>query len=682
MESDKIRVLLVEDDTVDWKTFERFVKRRNLPYEHARAHSVSEAKEVLGTTDFEVVLLDYFLGDGTAFDLFEYVPKHIPFIIVTGSGDEEIAVQAMKAGASDYLIKDPSGGWVKTLPITVGNALRAKRAENELRAFYGELERMVEERTEQLTAANRKLIQEIEQRKQAEEALRQSEERFRALAETTSELVWETDAKGVFVYVSPKVRELLGYNQDQVVGKTRWDLLAPSQTRKVSALFLTLLNKGVPFRDLEYVGRTRNGEAIVLESSGVPFFDAQGRVKGYRGIERDISERKRAQELLIHSERRGAYAELASGVAHNFNNLLQVVMLGIESAVTSINSGDACAGRKSLEKILNSCRFGAETVKRLQYFANMEADDVTSEGFVFNLSSTVEEAVQMSQPWWKSEPERKGLIIRFSTEYGEGCHILGKENEIFELVVNLIKNAAEALPQGGEISVRTFVEWGNVGLEVSDNGIGIPEENFGKLFDPFFTTKGPAGTGMGLASAYGIVKRHGGDIVVESLEGQGSKFVVHFPLADEKPVPATESSGTFPAPLRVLLADDQILITEMLKEGLQKRDYITRTAATGEEALELFEKDRFDVIVSDLGMPGMNGLQLAQRVGEICRQSLVPKPLFIILTGWSHKLIDQEALAEAEVEAVLQKPVSVKGLLKVIHEQLKKLNQTGEGSFR
>lgn len=682
MESDKIRVLLVEDDTVDWKTFDRFVKRRKLPYEHARANSVSQAKEVLGSTDFEVVLLDYLLGDGTAFDLFDHVPRHIPFIIVTGSGDEEIAVQAMKAGASDYLIKDPTGSWVKTLPITVNNALRAKRAENELKAFYDELEHMVEERTEQLTEANRTLTWEIEQRRQAEEALRQSEERFRTLAETTSELVWETDVKGVFVYVSPKVRELLGYNQDQVVGKARWDLMPPPEADVVSAQFHAVLDKGVPFRDLEYNGRTRNGESIVLESSGVPFFDEKGRVKGYRGIERDISDRKKAQEMLIHSERRGAYAELASGVAHNFNNLLQVVMLGIESAIGSINSGKASEGRASLEKILNSCRFGAETIKRLQYFASMKADDIPSEGKVFNLSSTVEEAVQMSQPWWKSEPERKGFSIRFSTEFSDDCHILGKENEIFELAVNLIKNAAEALPKGGEISVSTFRHHDTVGLEVSDNGVGIPEANLGKLFDPFFTTKGPLGTGMGLASAYGIVKRHGGDFVVESLEGEGSKFIVKFPFAEETLARPPETVVAFPTPLRALLVDDQILITEMLKEGLQKQDYITRTASSGEEALEYFTKDRFDVIVSDLGMPGMNGLQLAERVSEICRQKLFPKPLFIILTGWSGKLIDEEALSEAGVEAVLQKPISVKALLRVIQDQLKKMNEAGEDSPR
>lgn len=678
MQSDKIRVLLVEDDNIDWKTFDRFVKRNQLPYEHARANSVSEAKQVLGSTDFQVVLLDYLLGDGTAFDLFEHVPRHIPFIIVTGSGDEEIAVQAMKAGASDYLIKDPTGGWVKTLPITVNNALRAKSAENALKAFYDKLERMVEERTEELTVTNRTLTREIDQRRQAEAALRQSEERFRTLAETTSELVWETDAKGVFIYVSPKVRELLGYTQEQVVGKSRWDLLPPSEAEEVSAHFHAFLDKGLPFRDLEYHGRTKNGQSIILESSGVPFFDKTGQVRGYRGIERDISDRKKALEMLIQSERRGAYAELASGVAHNFNNLLQVVILGMESAVSSINAGNASEGRESLEKILSSCRFGADTVRRLQYFATKKSDDVPSGGKVFDLTATVEEAVQMSQPWWKSEPERKGLSIRFSTDYAEGCHVLGKENELFELAVNLVKNAAEALPQGGEIFVRTFIQQETAGLEVSDNGVGIPEANLGKLFDPFFTTKGPGGTGMGLASAYGIVKRHGGDIAVESREGEGSKFTVRFPMAKKPAVKPQEAVVELPTPLRALLVDDQLLITEMLKKGLQEQDFIISTASSGEDALAIFTRDQFDVIVSDLGMPGMNGLQLAEHVSEFCRRTLIPKPLFIILSGWSSELTDEETLALAGVEAVLQKPVSVKGLMRVIQDRLKKMTERRE----
>src|SRR4030042_2443318 len=185
MVTQRLRMLVVEDDDADYFAFKRFVKIEGLSYDYARVSSVAQAKEVLSTEAFDIALLDYRLSDGTAFDICKYVPDSTPFVIVTGRGDEEIAVQAMKAGASDYLIKDPPSRWPPRLPLAVHNSMKAHRAEQALKQAHADLEQRVHQRTEELFTANRRLQQEIEQRKRAEDALRESEERFRALTEKT-----------------------------------------------------------------------------------------------------------------------------------------------------------------------------------------------------------------------------------------------------------------------------------------------------------------------------------------------------------------------------------------------------------------------------------------------------------------------------------------------------------------
>ncbi|MBI5572893.1 MAG: PAS domain S-box protein [Desulfomonile tiedjei] len=542
------------------------------------------------------------------------------------------------------------------------------RAEEALRKAREGLELRVDERTRELLVANQQLQQEVEQRKKAEEALRESEERFRGLTETTSEWIWEMDLNCRFTYASPRLMELLGYTPEEIVGRPLFDLMPPDEADRVRGELETIVSSARPFKALENLNLHKDGRVIMLETSGLPFFDAAGHICGYRGIGRDITDRKRAEDLLIQSERLKAVAELSAGVAHNFNNLLQVVLSNAEIASKAADSQDMQLLRSNLGQIMDGCRFGAETVKRLENFASGRSQVTVAEGKVFSLSNTVQKAIEMTETWWKTAPEREGLTIHLTRQLDDDCFVQGEEHEMFEVVVNLIKNSAEALPHGGQIAVAVLRRRDATVLHVEDNGVGISEKNLGRLFQPFFTTKGFHGTGMGLASSYGIVARHGGSISVDSKEGKGTKFTIYLPSARvvEKPSPLVIAGP--PRALRILVVDDQALVAAGLEALFQHQGHTVFKALSGQEGLDIFLTEQMDVVISDLSMPSMTGWQFAQAVKDTCKAKHLPKPLFVILTGWGSEVLAEHSLEELGVDYVLQKPVSFRKLVATVHE--------------
>lgn len=388
---------------------------------------------------------------------------------------------------------------------------------------------------------------------------------------------------------------------------------------------------------------------------------------------RDITQRKRAEEAVIQSERLKAVGELATGIAHNFNNLLQVVMGGAQLASMSLEMGDIFSAKADLDRILESTRFGSETVKRLQSFAGLRLDTSTSRGKIFDLSHTVAQAIEMSKVWWKTFAEKKGIAIRMIQNLTRDCSIKGRENEVFEVAVNLIKNAVEALPLGGEIAIETFKLNNQVCFRVTDNGKGIAQENLRKIFEPFFTTKGMQSTGMGLASSYGIVVRNGGEIRAASKEGNGACFTVTFPLAVESiEDSAKEYEKPFDLNLNILIIDDIKPVVKMLKQGLIKYGQTVFCALSGREGLDIFGQSEVDLVICDLGMPEMNGWEVGRRIKQSCERSGIPKIPFILLTGWGGQVEEREKIRESGVDAVVEKPVDIPKLLGIIREVLEK----------
>jgi len=298
VEEQRIKLLLIEDDEVDRLAFDRFVGKENLPYDYTCAGSVSEGKKALKAGPFDVVVTDFLLGDGTAFDLFGEVPPEIPVIVVTGEGDEEIAVQAMKAGALDYITKHHAGRHLALLPITVQNAIKAKRAEKALQEAHEELERRVERRTAQLNELNEKLLLEIGERKKAEE-------KYRSIFENAAEGIFQTTPEGRFISANPALARIYGYGspQDLIENVTDVARQIHANPRRREEL-VSLLRQDKPVRGFEAEILRKDGRKIWVSIDARPIWDENGNLRFIEGMIQDVTERKSVLQALRESEER------------------------------------------------------------------------------------------------------------------------------------------------------------------------------------------------------------------------------------------------------------------------------------------------------------------------------------------------------------------------------------------
>jgi signal transduction histidine kinase/ActR/RegA family two-component response regulator len=399
-----------------------------------------------------------------------------------------------------------------------------------------------------------------------------------------------------------------------------------------------------------------------------PVKSEDGRFIGAVCIIEDVSGLKAAEEALVQAERVKAVADLASGVAHNFNNLLQIITGSMELAILDLQKGRPDEARRSIEKIRDSARIGAETVRRLQTFARVRVDEQRNDAKDFDISETISQAIKITTPLISSDPLGSKPQIRVSQKLEHGVMIHGRDDEIFEVIVNLIKNAAEACPKGGDISLNLYSEADQAVIEISDNGKGIAEEDIKKVFDPFWTSlKTNIGTGLGLPLSHGIVTNHGGSITVSSVEGRGTTFVIRLPLAEEQS--GQEKMAEQPVmglPMTVLAVDDMESIVEMLGEVMTQMGHRAFTATSGDEAIEIYRNNRIDVVVCDLVMPRVDGWQVGKAIKSICADRGEPKTPFVLLTGWGGQALEEDKIRESSVDALLEKPIDIKKLLDVM----------------
>jgi PAS domain S-box-containing protein len=384
----------------------------------------------------------------------------------------------------------------------------------------------------------------------------------------------------------------------------------------------------------------------------------------------DVTEARRAerqQASLAQSEKLRALGQMASGIAHDLNQSLMLISSYGDLARSALDQDPLNLEelRVLLTTATQAALDGGETVKRLLMFTRNSGERGREP---VNLAHVLEEAAHLTAPRWRDAAQAEGRPIVLHVQADAQPTIEGSPARIREVMTNLIFNAVDALPEGGAIGLRVALEGALAVVEVSDSGDGMSAEVQARVFEPFFTTKGQAGTGLGLAMVFGIVKQHDGEITVRSSPGAGTTLRMTFPsvqapLQLESLRAALESTAARrpERALRVLAVDDEPAMTKAVSRMLRPAGHVVKMAASGEEALAMLAAEPFDVVVSDMGMgAGMNGWEL---VAQVKRDW--PAMRFLLATGWGAAIDPAEARSKG-VESVLAKPYVAVDLLRAL----------------
>lgn len=498
------------------------------------------------------------------------------------------------------------------------------------------------------------------------EAFHQIDDRYQSLFDLSLDGVIIVRPDGEITRANQAFAEAFGFSRkEEVIGLNIRELITdPGGWDNVRQ---TTQKEGALTR-FEWKARTRDGRdrdlIVACSAAGGP----RGFI-GYQVIVRDVTEQKRSMEILLQTDRMKALREVSGAMSYNFRNLLQIIVGSTRLAVTNLEAGNTSEVKSNLDQILRSLKSARETARLLSHFAGMKIDRAVAPGRLFDLSEAVEKAIEVGMAWLEGNPAKDRAKIALKSSLQPGCVVKGVEDEMLEVIFNLLSNAADALPEGGEIKLATWIEDGKVCLSITDNGTGIRKEDLTKVFQPFWTTKGVLATGLGLASSFGIVSHHGGEISVESEEGVGSTFLVTMPLVERTHDRSEAKKGQgVDFSYRILVVDDLKPLLRILSHGLIRRGQTVLAASSGEEALDIFETNQVDVVICDLAMPEMNGWQVCLSLKKMCEDRGMPKPPFIILTGWGGQIEERERILESGVDRVLEKPVDIPKLLRVIGE--------------
>jgi CheY-like chemotaxis protein len=342
-------------------------------------------------------------------------------------------------------------------------------------------------------------------------------------------------------------------------------------------------------------------------------------------------------------------------VAHNLNNSLTVIQ-GRAQLLLMRSTADE-GNRKSLEVITQAVGDCSQTLRRLLDFSRRDSRRVS---VPVDLSELITSSVEIARPKWQAEAAHRTGTVEVYVEAPRPVMTLGDSSELREVVLNLIFNAVDAMPQGGKIEMGTRVEGQTARFWAADTGSGMTAEVIARIFEPFYSTKGERGTGLGLSASHGIIENHGGDINVTSELGKGTRFEVILPLHEAtapaivKPV-AASSNGT--KPVRVLIVEDEEQVRMLLNDAFRVEGHQVTEASTGAEAIALLDKSEFDLMVCDLGLPELSGLHVARWVKEFR-----PELPVIIATGYA-EMIAEEDYQKARIDDVIRKPYAVADVL-------------------
>ncbi|NOX35955.1 MAG: response regulator [Calditrichaeota bacterium] len=380
-----------------------------------------------------------------------------------------------------------------------------------------------------------------------------------------------------------------------------------------------------------------------------------------------LEKKARYETYMKHLERMKIMGELASGAAHHLNNILSVIIGKTHMLQKKLQNTPFA---RDLELIYQAANDGANSIRRLQNAVAQNPQKLKKKAV--NINHLIQEVVEIARPRFEREAQSLGIRYDLKLNLGRIKPVMGDAGALREVFLNLLNNALDAMPNGGKVVIQTSMKANQVLVFVSDTGMGIPEEIREKIFEPFFTTKGEKGNGLGLSIAADIIQRHNGKIYVDSIPKKGSIFMIELPVISEEaetPVPHTPIESH--TSCRILLVDDEGIVRETLAEMLEDEGFEVVTASNAEEAMLKFRKYQCDVIFTDLSMPGMNGIQLAQRM----KKQMPDIPIFII-TGWNQ--LDKQLIESNKfIDGIIQKPFNIARIRRELHRVL---NSNGTAS--
>ena len=444
---------------------------------------------------------------------------------------------------------------------------------------------------------------------------------------------------------NPAAERIFGWAREQALGRPLTTLLPAEPYAAARAA----LSRGEPMTAFEVTTKRQDGRALNLAVTLSSLTGRDGNLEGMLAIVRDTTSQRELEAQMHQSEKLTALGQMAGGIAHDFNNLLQAI-LGYAQLMGK-NPTNVDVVRRGLDVIEKAATGGAETVRRIQKFARLRPE----EPFVgLDLDQVIRDALAITRPRWEEKKLKAGVPLMLELDLGSVPVVMGRPAELNEVVTNLILNAIDAMPRGGTLDIRTRRQGDrHVVFTVTDTGIGMTEEIRKRIFDPFFTTKGDEGTGLGLPVSYSIVQRHGGDMRVESRPGGGTSFTVVLPVgtpSDAEPLASAESGETRKG--RILLVDNDPQVMTILGEMLREAGHHVVPVGGGLEALRVFVPGGFDLVMTNVGMVGMNGWELAERL-----RARDPSVSLVFITGWGLQEQDQARCRGLGVSSLLFKPV-------------------------
>jgi two-component system, cell cycle sensor histidine kinase and response regulator CckA len=643
------KILIVDDEYRMCESLRMLLSGKG--FEVYTAGSGVEARAILQDRKFDVALLDMVMPDTDGHQLMDLINQKNPdtdIIIITGNTSLEFAIGALKRGAYDYVRKPFE---FEELLATVENALKQKRLKKENEIINAKLE--------------------------------WSEIRYRRLVESSPDIIYALDEAGNFTFINNAAERLLGMDRQDLISRHYNTIIHGEDQEKAKWFFNERRTgerstTGVELRLIssEECGEPKSYEVrhltIELKSTGIydrDVADSSKQFLGTYGVARDISDRKRLETQLRHAQKMEAVGTLAGGIAHDFNNLL----MGIQgyASLMLLKTNPQHPHYKNLNGIEQLVQNGADLTKQLLGFARDGKYHVKTT----DMNEVARDTIRM---FGRTKKE-----ISICEEYEENIwSVEVDQGQLKQVLLNIFVNAGHAMPGGGDLTLVTknvilgAQDAQTLGLpparyvraSVSDTGVGINEETRQRIFEPFFTTKEFGhGTGLGLASAYGIIQNHQGTIDVDSQMEEGTTFHIYLPASQKiRKVVKPDFEHHHNGPETVLLVDDEDVILKVGSQILQELGYTVMTASSGKEALEIYSanRDKIDIVVLDMIMPGMGGGETYDSIKALKLDVKV-----LLSSGYSI-MGEASTILDRGCQGFIQKPFTVKSFSEKLREIL------------